>query len=146
MNKPVSRTGVGASSILLVILTVCLTVFAVLALVSARNDRKLTQNTLQSVQAYYRAEAEAQSTLAKADEALCLDRPERLAALGVQSRADGSLTFFVQSADDHVLEVAFTGSGEELTVLRYRYQIRASDAADAQPGVQLLDPKLGGGN
>jgi len=70
MNKkqPI-QAGLGTSSIVLIFLVLCLTSFAVLSLVSARNSDKLTQKSTEYVTAYYNAAALANESISAKAEA-----------------------------------------------------------------------------
>ena len=70
MRQYPSRMGVGASSILLILVVVSLTLFASLALIQARSDASLTDKTAVSVSAFYDADARAQRMIAALDDAL----------------------------------------------------------------------------
>jgi hypothetical protein len=66
MNQRTKRqfgVGIGASSLLVVFVVLCLTTFAALSLVSARADRSLAQRSAQASQAYYAADLEAERWL-----------------------------------------------------------------------------------
>lgn len=143
MKKPVSRAGIGASSILLILVAVCLTVFCALALMSARGDRTLTERTYASARAYYASDAAAQRTLACADAALAEGDAAALAALGVEETEDGRYTFQAEADDGHTLDVAFTRENGRLAVQSYRYLARQSEPADE--GQALYEPAPDGG-
>lgn len=64
------RVGVGASSILMIFIILCLTTLGVLSFASARANLQLTNRRQVQVEAYYAAEAEAQRLLAQVDAAL----------------------------------------------------------------------------
>lgn len=67
-----SRTGlsIGASSILVIFVLLCLVTFAVLSLVSATADKALSDKNLEHITAYYAAETTAYEKLAKIDAVL----------------------------------------------------------------------------
>lgn len=67
MKREQGAVGVGASSIILIAMTLLLTVFGVLALLSARADKKLTDRTHAAAEAYYLADLEAQRVMAAVD-------------------------------------------------------------------------------
>ena len=69
MKQYPSRMGVGASSILLILVVVSLTLFASLSLIQARADATLTQKTAASIRTFYEADAKAQQTIAALDDA-----------------------------------------------------------------------------
>lgn len=71
MNKKnVFKIGSGASSILMIVITLVLTTFAVLSLASAQADMKLTEKAQSMTTQYYNAENEVQELYAQIDEVL----------------------------------------------------------------------------
>lgn len=113
-RKP--RAGLGASSILLILVVLCLAAFATLTFVSARLDLNLTERTLAAEQAYYRADANAQAAIAQLDAALCAG-----AALPAGwTEADGIYTQRFALSDDLSLEVAASLDAGALRILRYQ--------------------------
>lgn len=64
------KIGIGASSILMIILTLVLTAFGVLSLVSARADQKLTEKTKNMMADYYAADEKVEELLASIDAVL----------------------------------------------------------------------------
>ncbi|MEA4870597.1 hypothetical protein SDC9_138312 [bioreactor metagenome] len=124
MKQYPSRMGVGASSILLILVVVSLTLFASLALMQARSDAALTDKTAVSASAYYDADARAQQMLAALDDALKQGyAPESVE--GVTRQEDGSYRFSVGSCDGHALNVAVDLGGGSCNVLSYRYESAA---------------------
>lgn len=121
MRQEPSRAGVGASSILLILVVVSLTLFASLALIQARSDAALTEKTAASAAAFYDADARAQRMIAALDDALAAGTaPESID--GVTQQAEGIYTFSVESSDGHVLNVTADVSGGRCKVLNYRYE------------------------
>lgn len=59
--------GTGMSSLLMLFVILCLTVFGVLAYLTARADFRLTQRSADAAQAYYTADARAEELIAAAD-------------------------------------------------------------------------------
>jgi hypothetical protein len=113
--------GVGASSILLILVVVSLTLFASLALIQARADAALTEKTAVSAGAYYDADERAQRVIAALDDALANGEvPESVT--GVSRRADGNYIFAIESLDGHVLNVTADLSGGSCRILNYRYE------------------------
>ncbi|NLI55150.1 MAG: hypothetical protein GX417_12685 [Clostridiales bacterium] len=121
MKQYPSRMGVGASSILLILVVVSLTLFASLALIQARSDAALTQRTAASTAAYYDADARAQNMLAALDDALMRNEPPE-SVEGVTKQEDGTYAFSVDSEDGHALNVVVDVSGGRCSVLNYRYE------------------------
>ena len=59
--------GTGVSSLIMILVVLCLTVFAVLSYTTARADAALTQKSLDAADAYYRAASRMERTLAQVD-------------------------------------------------------------------------------
>lgn len=70
------RIGPGAASLLLVVVIVSMSVLGLLALISARNDYKLTQRAAEFTVAEYTASAQAERTLALLDGILLSSRED----------------------------------------------------------------------
>ena len=64
------RVGTGASSVLMIIMILTLTAFAVLSFVSARSDYRIAMQSLETNQKYYQAERTVQSLLSDIDAVL----------------------------------------------------------------------------
>ena len=130
MKKPASNTGVGASSIMLIIVVVCLTLFGVLSYVTARNDAVLSQRMLASVQRYYAADARAQHALMAVDEWLAGGMRGDPNGVALTDNGDGLLTFEVKEEDTHTLVVTLRVTDQGYTIERYRYENSADWAVD----------------
>lgn len=64
-RERVSIPPIGATSLLTVFAVLCLTVFALLTLSDVRADARLADASLETVEAYYAADAQAQELLAR---------------------------------------------------------------------------------
>ncbi len=124
MKQYPSRMGVGASSILLILVVVSLTLFASLALIQARSDAALTEKTAVSIDAFYDADARAQKMLAALDDALRAGLPPENVE-GVTRQADGTYDFSIGSSDGHTLYVSVSTNGGTCAVTNYRYESAA---------------------
>ena len=121
MKQQTNSMGVGASSILLILVVVSLTMFASLALIQARSDAALTQKTAVSTRAYYDADTRAQTILASLDDALQQgSAPDSID--GVTKQANGSYAFAVDSSDGHALNIVVGVTGKRCEILSYRYE------------------------
>ena len=121
MKQYPSRMGIGASSILLILVIVSLTLFASLSLIQARADAALTKKTAVSTAAYYEADARAQQTLAALDDALQAGvSPETIE--GVLLQEDQTTAFAIEASDGHVLRVIVDISSGRSIILSYRYE------------------------
>lgn len=65
MKKTDTPAAVGGSSLLVIFVVLCLTVFAVLSLSSVRADGRLSEASGAAVRAYYEADCEAEEILAQ---------------------------------------------------------------------------------
>ncbi len=75
--------GVGASSILMIFVVLCLTTFGILSYVTANADNKLSTKNAETVESYYASAAVAEGKLQKIDTALVsAGEDARLAAAG----------------------------------------------------------------
>lgn len=121
MKQYPSRMGIGASSILLILVIVSLTLFASLSLIQARADAALTQKTAVSTAAYYEADARAQQTIALLDDALKEGvSPETVE--GVLLQEDQTAAFAIEASDGHVLRVIADISSGRCIIQSYRYE------------------------
>ena len=106
MNRYPSQAGLGASSVMLILVTLCLTVFSMLALLSARVDANLSARTMAAGTAYYAAEAAAEQRLCDIDALLQAGGDPAQAGLAA---ADGDgLSFTVEIDTTRALYVRFT--------------------------------------
>ena len=120
MKQNPSRMGVGASSILLILVVVSLTLFASLALIQARGDAALTKKTAEGILAFYEADSLAQEKLAALDDALQQGTaPDSID--GIAKLSDGNYAFSIAANDGHTLFVSLVLSSGRCRVLAYRY-------------------------
>lgn len=116
-QKTEYRVGVGASSILMILVVLSLTALSLLSLSSARNNQALSDRNLSMTVQYYEAAASAQRKLAAMDAVLVQHAGAAL------TRAQWQSVFDVESLTDirltDALTFAFTvdaGAGRTLTV------------------------------
>lgn len=64
------KANIGSSSLILIFIVLCLVTFSVLSLGNAKREDALSQRSADSVQEYYRADAEGEKFLQLADQAL----------------------------------------------------------------------------
>ena len=122
MRKNASSTGVGSSSIMLIIVVVCLTLFGVLSFVTARHDALLTDRMFKSVQGYYAADAAAQRTLMAVDEWIQRDMRGQPMGAELCDNGDGTLSFSVSAEDTRELHVVLRVIGKAYRIERYSYE------------------------
>ena len=73
------KANIGSSSPILIFIVLCLVTFSVLSLGNAKREDALSQRSADSVQEYYRADAEGEKFLQLADQALLKGEKETLA-------------------------------------------------------------------
>ena len=123
------RISIGTSSIVMIFVVLCLTVFAVLSFISADADFRLTERTADSTGYYYKADAEMQAAIAKVDALLKKGVPNSAftsESLGVQlSRLSaGTLQLTVPVDQNRQLQAVLTVPGENGTRFSVtRYQV-----------------------
>lgn len=103
-----SGIGVGISSILMIFVALCLTIFATLSYLSARADGKLTERFVAATESYYAADAAAEETLAAIADAMAAGGTGELLALGVewQERPEGLwLSYDIPAGERRTLHV-----------------------------------------
>jgi len=78
MQKSQSHTGLGAASLVVILLVLCMVLLGVLSLMSARADIRLSERHAQLAKGAAHASADAQRALAALDEQLALAREETM--------------------------------------------------------------------
>ncbi len=102
--------GTGVSSLIMILVVLCLTVFAVLSYTTARADAALTQKSLDAADAYYRAASRMERTLAQVDGVLA----------AAAEQAGDSQTAYLAGAKEALLKLdgaKAEQAGEGLTLI-----------------------------
>ncbi len=116
-TKYPSGAGVGTSSIMLIIVMLCLTVFSVLAFITVRVDGTLTDKTVTAAREYYLARSRAEKLIMQVDEInRSGGRVEELQ--GVQVEGDVA-SFSVQISGMRTLEVSLRLKEGGYEIIRY---------------------------
>lgn len=125
MNEQGYRMGIGASSVLLIFVVLCLTTLGVLSYASARASQALTDRRQTQVEAYFEASAAAQRAIAEIDAALKAGGEVPVPAdIADFTAEDGTILFTVAAGETHQLEVLLRvgdGSGARYTVVRHQF-------------------------
>ena len=110
-KKSVSVSPVGAGSLLATFAILCLTVFALLSLTTARRDQRLSDSAHQSVTQFYAADLQAQEIFARlrAGEA-----PSQV------SEDHGTYTYSIPISQHSRLDIALENTGEHWSILRWQ--------------------------
>ena len=134
MNEKKPMTGMGALSVVTVLLVLVFTMFAVLAQSGASASLRLSQKTADSTTAYYAADREGQALLARLDALPDETREQVLAAAAAYAPSIGQeaegpvLSCTIPGREGHILEVR-VGLTKPLKVLEWRWSV----AADTMP-------------
>jgi len=115
-----NRAGVGASSIILIVVVLCLAVLGALMLMSARADQKLTDKTQASVEAYYAADRAAQGRIAQIHELL---RAKEAVALEGVTVSGAEISFSIPIDENRALSVALETGNADARCRITRYQV-----------------------
>lgn len=126
----------GGSTLLVIFATLCLTVFALLAISTAQADARLAKQGMDSTMAYYAADLRAEEILAEL-------RAGEVPA-GVTMDGDGIFTYDCPLSDTQTLRVRVCVSGSEYQILQWQLQ----SAAEWEPetGLELWDGSDGEGD
>lgn len=111
MRRSDTPPAVGGSSLLVIFIVLCLTVFALLSLSSVQADGRLSTASAEAVRAYYAADCEAEGILAKLRQG---KMPE-----GVIKQGD-SYKYECEISEVQKLVVEAEVSGEEYRILRWQ--------------------------
>ncbi len=113
MNKKTSFSfpGVGLSSLLVIFAVLCLAVFSLLAISTAKADDRLSVQSRDSILAYYRAELEADTLIAQLRNG---EIPQEIIS------NDGVYAFRCPISDTQALEVEVRLDGESYQILRWQ--------------------------
>ncbi len=126
---------VGASSLLVVFLVLCLVIFAALSLTGAQNDASYSHRVAQRRTAFYTACNQAEQLLDEIDARLEAEGPEAdLSGLGV-TLGDGCLNFSVPLNDTQAISVALelTPGGVHYYEIRSYRIVTTAEQGDTDP-------------
>ena len=111
---------VGTASILLVFLTLCLSSFAVLTLVNANADKRLSDKLSARTLAYYEAVAEAEAWIAASAESGAGDAAGASDSDGTGASDGDGVTKDFPFEENQYLRVTIESGADGLTVTEYR--------------------------
>lgn len=118
-NKGFSPS-VGAPSILMIFVVLCLTAFGVLSFATAGSYRKLAEKHAESLRAYYAADAKAQEMLGRIDAKLYEARP---ALPDDPEQAAAELSALLGRDLPAQTEIVGTGGGEDTPQIRFQIPV-----------------------
>ena len=124
---------VGGSCLLVIFAVLCLTVFALLSLSTVQADGRLADASVEAVSAYYRADCQAETILARL----------RSGQVPQGGTADGdTYTYTCPISDTQSLEVRVRLEGDSWTVLRW--QAVSTTPWEAEEGLDLWSGAMNG--
>lgn len=147
-NNIKRRINAGGALVILVILVVAMSIFAILAVQSSLNEKKLSAKTDESIRTYYRMDAEAERVYAKIDEIIKTSEDlstdlSKLKELKDVKPDDGgvlvevgdikyegnspSLISYSVVKDERSLNVEVGVSGKETTIKRWSTKTKSED-------------------
>lgn len=130
MRRSDAPTAVGGSSLLVIFIVLCLTVFAMLGLSSVQADGRLSQASAEAISAYYSADCEAEVILAQLRQGSV---PEEVVKEGNRYRYECAVS------DTQKLVVEAEVTGTEYRILRWQTEPVASwqdeDALNVWDGI-----------
>lgn len=133
-----SGINIGSASIIMVFSVLCLTVFAVLSLITANSEYKLAVKSTDVIRNYYAADTAATEKLAVISEAS--DAQSKAEELGIDCENDGGallLSFEEKVTDTQALSVKVTYGAGAFSVNEWK--LISTDEWDADAGFDLWD-------
>ncbi len=147
-----TNVGLGTPSLILIVLVVAMSVFALLALRSAQGEKKLAGKTAESVKKFYSLEAETEETIAAIDSIVRQDGEEKdkkissikhVTNVDIAKSIDGSkaytVTMYVKTEEDESMGIAakvvFPEKDGDLNILERRLV-----KEEAEDGYSLMLP------
>lgn len=146
-KKRLSPYSIGSCSILLIFVTICLTTFAALSLVSANSDYNMTKKTADNTTQYYMADSKAQLTLSSLSHVVennldkqdflsaCFEDISKLESFSTEQK-DGKLnvTYTVPITNRQYLEAKITiedNINKEISINSWKVITKADDSEES---------------
>lgn len=115
MNKQrKTSTSIGFSSIMVIFITICLVTFAVLSILTANSDYRLSKKTVEKTTAYYRADTAAQEMLLTIDHALADVYTASMDEQSYYQNVNTNIVFF--ELPKQIQNVQISSDGENPTI------------------------------
>lgn len=123
-SKHSPKVNIGSASIVVVFCVLCLTIFAVLSLITANSEAKLADKSAEAVSAYYAADYVCSEKACAIAEAAKLGTAEdTAAALGAEVCPDGNallITYSEEISPTQALFVSLSVENGEMQVLQWQ--------------------------
>lgn len=136
-KKQEYRVGVGASSLLMILVVLCLATLAILSYLSAATDEKFTLREVEMAEGAYAAEARAQEALAALD-GLLLDETNGADAEALSEALSGA-GFDAEAEAGDALRLSFDAGADRALVVRVRVR---PEAGEGGARFQLLEHRV----
>lgn len=109
--------GVGSISLVLIFSVLCLTIFTLLTLSTARSDTNLAQRAAASARSFYVADTEAERVYSELVAAVFKgEKPDTVRGTDIEY-SDGHITFMYPISDERVISVVISEDG---TILQWK--------------------------
>lgn len=137
-NNKRDRVSVGGASIILIMLVLALSSFALLAIRSSMNERRLATKTAKSIKEYYEMDAEATEIYADINETIKAGKHlgEGLSTLRekyqdtIEAELEDENSFFAKysvTRGERTLYIEVAGDKENITILRWSTKTASED-------------------
>lgn len=138
MSRRTPRIGMGTASLVVIFAVLSLTVFSLLTLMTARNDRALAQRTADSVQSYYAADTQAAHIRKAVEQAARAGAlPSEIDGVALET-AGGEVRYACPMGEGMALRVTLALSPDGATTVR-AWQAAADEAWQADTTIQVWD-------
>jgi len=131
-------SAVGVSSLLVIFAVLCLTVFTLLSLSTARANGRLSDASAQAVKDYYAADTAAQEVLARLRAGEAPQGVELTATIiEYPDHSETRYAYFIPMGEERELQVEVAMDGADYTVLRW--QAVSTGEWSADDGLEIWD-------
>lgn len=138
MSKHSPHIGLGTASLIVIFTVLCLTVFALLTLLTARNERTLAVRTAQTVQQYYEADARAAHIRRAVEQAASTgELPARVDDIALE-QTKGEVRFACPIGDNLRLAVTLSIAPDGATEVR-EWQTEPAGDWQADTAIEVWD-------
>lgn len=137
MRRQKKGYGTGSLWLMMVYVAVCLTVFAILALVTAKRDERLIDITLQSISSFYEADSKAKTILAIIHDSLQESERGMDEVIGqIEISVGGQIPITFDRQSQSLLDVIYTVPCGERQMLFVKLQLQNDHK---NKGYQILE-------
>ena len=138
MSKRMPHIGFGAASLMVIFTVLCLTIFSLLTLLTAKNEYALTERTAQNVQDYYAADVQAVKIRRAVETALAQDAlPPSIDGVQI-THSGGEIRYQCPIGSSLRLSVTLVHTGGGVTAVR-AWQTEPAADWQADDSIEVWD-------